>query len=165
MDRVPHGWLLVTGSTTQRGRLYTQRTTITMIMICLGLHTCIVREVPPGKQPIRTRYLGHVWLSANQGPVFPDSVCSWFLPPTCRLNRTESRVKAMQMKQRIPAIMAGIRHDASDVDVSFALSTQLSNRPISPLLHLVHTPLFQYSLSAQYTQSVLSSVGIIKSGH
>eukprot|EP00116_Pleurobrachia_bachei_P009984 sb/3470246/ len=28
-------------------------------------------------RPIRTRYLGHVdWLSANQGPVFPDSVGS-----------------------------------------------------------------------------------------
>eukprot|EP00116_Pleurobrachia_bachei_P018364 sb/3478626/ len=29
------------------------------------------------KQPIRTRYLSHVtgfWKSANQGPVFPDSV-------------------------------------------------------------------------------------------
>ena len=33
------------------------------------------------KQPIRTHYLGHVtgdWLSANQGPVFPDSVGSCF---------------------------------------------------------------------------------------
>eukprot|EP00116_Pleurobrachia_bachei_P012572 sb/3472834/ len=29
----------------------------------------------PSKHP-RTRYLGH-WLSANQGPVFPDSVGSW----------------------------------------------------------------------------------------
>eukprot|EP00116_Pleurobrachia_bachei_P004637 sb/3464899/ len=34
------------------------------------------------KQPIRTRDLGHVTGSANQGPVFPDSVGSCFQPPT-----------------------------------------------------------------------------------
>eukprot|EP00116_Pleurobrachia_bachei_P012911 sb/3473173/ len=38
---------------------------------------CDTQQEPTetSKQPIRTRYLGHVdWLSANQGPVFPDSV-------------------------------------------------------------------------------------------
>ena len=30
----------------------------------------------PSKHPIRTHYLGD-WLSANQGPLFPDSVGSY----------------------------------------------------------------------------------------
>eukprot|EP00116_Pleurobrachia_bachei_P011676 sb/3471938/ len=40
---------------------------------------CFIQEpTETSKQPIRTPYLGHVdWLSANQGPVFPDSVGSW----------------------------------------------------------------------------------------
>eukprot|EP00116_Pleurobrachia_bachei_P008403 sb/3468665/ len=38
---------------------------------------CFQEPTEISKQPIRARYLGHVdWLSANQGPVFPDSVGS-----------------------------------------------------------------------------------------
>ena len=45
-----------------------------------------------GKQPIRTHYLGHVTgyhLSANQGPVFPDSVGS---VPNDRLRESTGEV-------------------------------------------------------------------------
>eukprot|EP00116_Pleurobrachia_bachei_P002491 sb/3462753/ len=71
-----HTWLI---RKTVGGAMYTLPTRTTLLDQCL----CVCQEpTDTSKQPIRTLYLGHVTgyqLSANQGPVFPDSVGSWCL--------------------------------------------------------------------------------------
>eukprot|EP00116_Pleurobrachia_bachei_P001733 sb/3461995/ len=49
-------------------------------------HSDSKESTDTSKQPIRTRHLGHVdWLSANQGPVFPDSVVYTLVTPLVTL--------------------------------------------------------------------------------
>ena len=45
------------------------------VFLCVGSE--LQEPTEPRKQPIITRYLGHVTGSANQGPVFSGSIGFW----------------------------------------------------------------------------------------
>eukprot|EP00116_Pleurobrachia_bachei_P010013 sb/3470275/ len=76
-DRGSGGHFQIISSLPRLGRRNLLTASLPSLILVLVLLLPFRKRPKTSKQPIRTRYLGHV--TANQGPVFPDSVGSCYL--------------------------------------------------------------------------------------